>query len=89
MKDVMTTLLNTDETNFESILIENEELIMEPLLDDDAVMDEDSIYDVGMNREERFERYESVMLERERKVVNKNVENILRAMREFVLSRRP
>jgi len=56
MKDVMTTLLNTDETNFESILIENEELIMEPLLDDDAVMDEDSIYDVGMNREERFER---------------------------------
>jgi len=89
MKELTTRLINTDEANYESILIENEELIMGPLLDDDAVMDEDSIYDVGMNREERFERYESAMLDRERKVVNKNVEKILRTMREFVLSRRP
>ena len=89
MKDVVSTLLNADESNYEKILLENEELIMEPLLDDDAVMDEDSIYDVGMTREERFERYENAMLDREEKAINRNVKKILGAMREFVLKRKP
>jgi hypothetical protein len=89
MKDVVSALLNADESKYEQILLANEELIMEPLLDDDAVMDEDSIYDVGMTREERFDRYEKRMLVREEEAFNRNVKKILGTMREFVLSRRP
>eukprot|EP00979_Chaetoceros_neogracilis_P014596 scaffold4777_cov256-Chaetoceros_neogracile.AAC.11 len=89
MKDVVSALLNADESKYEQILLANEELIMEPLLDDDAVMDEDSIYDVGMTREERFDRYEKRMLGREEEAFNRNVKKILGTMREFVLSRRP
>ena len=61
---------------------------MEPLVEEDAVMAEDSIYTRGMTREERFERYESEMVEREGKALNVSVGRILGAMREFVMSRR-
>jgi len=71
------------------ILSKNTNLLLEPLEEDDAVgMDEDSIYDAGMTRDERFGRYELVMRERERKAVNKSVKRVLEAMREFVMERR-
>ena len=88
MKELMGNLVLADESEINRILGENEDLLMEPLLDDDAVMDEDSIYDRGMTRDERFDRYEEVMLERESKAVNGNVQRILSAMRVFVMSRR-
>ncbi len=88
MKDLMTNLLNADESQMQNLLLENEELLMEPLLFEDAVLDKNTIYDRGMSKDERFDRYESVMLEREEKAVNKNVGRILCAMREFVMSRR-
>ena len=54
------------------ILSKNVDLLLEPLEEEDAVgMDEDSIYDPGMTRDERFGRYEFVMREREAKAVNK------------------
>lgn len=89
MKEVMSNLLSADESDYERILLENEDLIMEPLLEDDAVMDEDSIYELGMTREERFERYELTMMDREAKAVNKSVQKILSSMRLFVMSRKP
>mmetsp|Transcript_7693 Transcript_7693/g.11277 ORF Transcript_7693/g.11277 Transcript_7693/m.11277 type:complete len:169 (+) Transcript_7693:58-564(+) len=90
MKELMGKLLtkSDDPDAMNDILLENEELIMEPLEDENAVMGEDSIYDVGMTREERFEKYESVMVEREEKALNKSVVSILGAMKEFVTSRR-
>lgn len=88
MKDLMTNLLNADDSRMQNLLLENEELLMEPLLEDDAVLDKDSIYDRGMSMEERFDRYESAMVEREEKAVNKSVARILVAMREFVMIRR-
>lgn len=72
-----------------SILSKNTDLLLEPLEEDNAVgMDEDSIYDAGMTRDERFERYESVMREREAKAVNKSVKKVLGVMREFVMQRK-
>jgi hypothetical protein len=41
-----------------------------------------------MTVEERFEKYETVMLAREEKAVNKKAARILAGMREFVMSRR-
>ena len=84
----MTNLLNADDSLLPKLLLEHEELIMEPLVEEDAVMAEDSIYTRGMTREERFERYESEMVEREGKALNVSVGRILGAMREFVMSRR-
>lgn len=90
MQELMGKLINANTENDEipALLMSNEEFLMEPLEDDDAVMDEDSIYDLGMSREERFERYNKVMQEREEKAVNKKVEVILKIMREFVMSRK-
>ena len=73
--------------DFLHFMLENEELLLEPLLEDDAVMDEDSIYDLGMNRDQRFERYSQVMLEREETAVNATVKRVLSQMRQFVSSR--
>jgi hypothetical protein len=88
MRDLINELLNADETKFQSLLLENEELLMDPLLNDDAVLEKDTIYEKGMTVEERFEKYETVMLAREEKAVNKKAARILAGMREFVMSRR-
>ena len=87
----MSSLLNAggEAELMSKILLENEELLMEPLLDDDAMYDVDSIYERGMSLDERFNRYESELLGREAKAVNGNVANLLATMRAFVTSRRP
>ncbi len=92
MKDLMNTLLqnvslvdqNENKDKLISILQEHSDLILEPLNDDDCVMDEDSIYDPGMTREERYVRYDDVMEQRIEKAVNKSVKRILEVMKEFV-----
>ena len=91
MKELMNTLLENslkDDEAINSILLENEQLLLEPLTEDDAVMDEDTIYDPGMSRDQRFETYSKVMLEREETAVNATVKRVLSLMRQFVLSRR-
>ena len=98
MKEVMNTLLQKvsldedEKTANEKILLfilnEHSELILEPLVDDNAVMDEDSIYDPGMTKDERFERYDTVMNQRIDKATNKSVRKILTLMKEFVSSYR-
>ena len=91
MKELMNLLLENpleDDESIKSILLEHEELLLEPLNEDDAVMDEDSIYNQGMTRDERFERYSEVMAQREYKATNPTVKRILSCMRQFVLDRR-
>lgn len=94
MNELMGKLLKAD-TNPESdelqtLMLGEEELIMEPLEEEKSVgiMEEDSIYEEGMTREERFDRYDEVMEERLEKAVNKKVEVILTELRKFVSSRR-
>jgi hypothetical protein len=88
MKELMSTLLTSEPEKYDAILLNHEELIMEPLNDDDAVLDEDSIYEPGMTREERFDRYNNAMSTREAAAVNASVKQILSKMRFFVMSRR-
>lgn len=91
MKELMSKLLASaaEETEaINSILEDNAELILQPLVEEDGVMEPDSIYTPGMTREERFDRYEEVMNEREAKAVNKSVHRILGLMRDFVATKR-
>ena len=88
MKELMSNLLTSEPEKYDAILLDHEELIMEPLNDDDAVLAEDSIYEPGMTREERFDRYDSAMSTREASAVNASVKQILSKMRSFVMSRR-
>ncbi len=92
MKELMNTLLDNveiesdNDENLIAILDNHANLLLEPLIDDDAVIEKDSIYDVGMNKEERFMRYNEVMGERIEKAVNKSVKRVLMVMREYVLN---
>jgi hypothetical protein len=88
MKELMSKLLltNTPE-EIDEILHQNEDFLMEPLIQEEAILDKDSIYEVGMTVKERFERYNSVMVQREQQAVNDQVRRILASMREYVMSR--
>jgi hypothetical protein len=96
MKELMNKLLqnvsledDNDNANIlGSILDQNRELLLEPLNEDEAVMDEDSIYEPGMSREERFDRYDQVMEQRIEKSMNKSVTRILSVMRDYVSEQR-
>ncbi len=70
------------------ILDQNSDLLLEPLNEENAVMDGDSIYEPGMSRDERFDRYDQVMEERIEKALNKSVRRILSTMKEYVSSKR-
>lgn len=74
-----------DDKKIRDILSQNKALLLDPLINDEAVQDEDSIYAPGMTREARFDRYSEVVQERENNAVNASVKRILRLMREFVL----
>jgi hypothetical protein len=71
-------------------LINAKEYLLEPLEhdDDSAVLDPDSIYDPGMTRQQRYDRYRTVMAERvaRAKKTNPKVQRVLNEMMEFVLS---
>jgi len=103
MKELMNTLLqkvsldeiesngdgeNKNDAALYDILDQNSELLLEPLNDADAVMDRESIYDPGMSRDERFDRYDQVMEERIEKASNKSVRRILSTMKDYVSSKR-
>jgi hypothetical protein len=88
MKELMSKLLLANAPGDRSkILLENEDFLLEPLVQEEAVLEKDSIYEVGMTVRERFERYNSVMIQREQQAVNDQVKGILVSMREFVMSR--
>jgi len=87
MKELMSQLLLVESPlEIDEILRQNEEFLMEPIITDGSVLEKDSIYEVGMTIQERFDRYNSVMKQREHQAVNGQVKNILAAMREFVMS---
>lgn len=79
---------NSNKSLLISILDKNSELLLEPLVDDNAMMDEDSIYEPGMSRDERFIRYDEVMEQRIQKATKLSVRKILSVMREYVYEQR-
>mmetsp|Transcript_8952 Transcript_8952/g.10706 ORF Transcript_8952/g.10706 Transcript_8952/m.10706 type:complete len:90 (+) Transcript_8952:337-606(+) len=67
-------------------LLEHEDFLLEPLEDDDAVLDEDSIYTPGMTRDERYETYRKSMEGRLQQARDPTAKKVLIALMEFTLS---
>ena len=88
MQTLMSELLNVaDEPEaMAAVLSSNKELLIEPLEDDEAVLETDSIYKPGMTRNERYQIYRTTMEERIATARNSNVRVVLRNLADFVLS---
>eukprot|EP00591_Stephanopyxis_turris_P003232 CAMPEP_0195510354 /NCGR_PEP_ID=MMETSP0794_2-20130614/3022_1 /TAXON_ID=515487 /ORGANISM="Stephanopyxis turris, Strain CCMP 815" /LENGTH=190 /DNA_ID=CAMNT_0040637761 /DNA_START=55 /DNA_END=627 /DNA_ORIENTATION=+ len=86
MKSVMSDLLRDDDPLvIREILEQNEDFLMDQINDLNAVLEPESIYHPDMDKQQRFDRYETVMKERVSAASNGRVRNILKAMLDFVL----
>lgn len=88
MQEIVNKLLDSSDQpeTMQSILQQNKEFLLEPLEDDDAVLEPDSIYRAGMGRNERYQTYEESMKERMEKARNEAAKNVLSALMEFVIA---
>uniref|UniRef100_A0A6U1RZB9 Uncharacterized protein n=1 Tax=Cyclophora tenuis TaxID=216820 RepID=A0A6U1RZB9_CYCTE len=67
-------------------LRQHQEFLIEPLENDDAVLDPDSIYAPGMDRTQRYQIYRQEMQKRIDNARYKRAKHILQTMMTFVLS---
>ena len=83
-----TLLLNAADSDqaMQELLNDASDLLLEPLEDDDAVLETDSIYTPGMTRKERYETYKATMDERIQTARNSTVRVVLQKLTDFVLS---
>ena len=89
MQELMSQLLQAaehDQAMMTQLLESSKELLLEPLEDEDAVLETDSIYRVGMTRTQRYQRYRQTMDERIQSARNPNVRKVLQTLSDFVLS---
>ena len=88
MQELMSNLLNSagDEAATTTLLEESRDLLLEPLEDDDAVLEKDSIYKPNMTRQERYATYRATMQERMQSARNSNVRAVLQKLSEYVLA---
>ena len=88
MQELTNELLNCvdNPSEMQEILKESQDFLLEPLEDDDAVLDPDSIYTTDMSRGERYKAYRASMEERVRSAKNPTVRTVLETMKDFVLS---
>ena len=59
--------------------------LLEPLEDDDAVLDADSIFTSNMSRAQRYQTYQKNMEERIQKARTPQAQKVLTAMNDFVI----
>eukprot|EP00977_Amphora_coffeiformis_P001394 scaffold287_cov173-Amphora_coffeaeformis.AAC.8 len=88
MQTLMSELLNVvDEPDAMAVILSsNKDLLIEPLEDDEAVLEIDSIYKPGMTRSERYQVYRTTMEERIATARNPSVRVVLQNLADFVLS---
>ena len=88
MQDLMSSLLDVagDQDATTGVLESWKEFLLEPLEDDNAVLEADSIYKSGMTRAERYQTYRATMEERIQSARNSTVRNVLQKLSDFVLS---
>lgn len=82
-QDMLSDINNDDKV--QELLEKAKQFLLEPLENDDTVLDQDSIYDPGMTREERYERYRTTMEVRIGKAKRGNLKKLLQNMNDFVL----
>jgi hypothetical protein len=88
MKEITNEMLNAYPNRDQMLLIlqSHEEFLLEPLEDDLAVQDVDSIYRNCTNRTERYRRFEQSMVDRQRSVRDESVRQVLTMLNDFILS---
>jgi hypothetical protein len=88
MKQITNEMLNAfpNHGHMLHILQSHQEFLLEPLEDDMAVQDVDSIYRTCANRTERYRRFEQSMTDRLHSVRDESVRQVLMALKNFVLS---
>jgi hypothetical protein len=75
-----------DPEQVQVILQANREFLLEPLEDDDAYLDPDSVYTANMSRAERYQAYRTTMEKRLATAKNPSVRQVLTALFDFVMS---
>lgn len=76
----------SDVETMQDILQENKDFLLEPLENNDAFLDADSIYASSMTRDERYSAYRNSMQDRLSKSKSPQARMVLTAMMEFILS---
>ena len=83
VNDLMDVVGSDEET--ETILQKYKDFLLEPLDDDEAVLDPDSIYNSTMDRTARYQAYAKSMESRIKSARNSSARSVLESMRDFVL----
>jgi hypothetical protein len=89
MQQLMSEMLeavNKGDDGMKQVLETHKEFLLEPLEDDEAVLDVDSIYTPQMTRQERYQAYKKEMQKRIERASDPNAKSVLQNMLEFVLS---
>lgn len=75
-----------DDTKIQEIIANSRDFLLDPLENEFAVVDPDSIYEPGMTRAERYIRYRETMDDRIRNAKNGSVKKMLQMMKDYVLN---
>jgi hypothetical protein len=75
-----------DDTKIQEIIEDSKDFLLDPLENEFAVVDPDSIYDPGMTRAERYIRYRETMDERIINAKNGSIKKMLQSMKDYVLN---
>jgi hypothetical protein len=88
MKQITNAMLHVvpDHDKIVTILQDNQDFILEPLDDDMAVQDVDSIYLSCRNRTERYRTFQQSIHQRLTSVQDRAVRQVVTALLDFVLS---
>ncbi len=88
MQEIVSQLLDSSNQPevMKTILQQNKDFLLEPLEDDQAVLEPDSIYRAGMDKNERYQTYEASMKERIEKARNSATKTVLTALMDYVIS---
>lgn len=94
MKEITQQLLDvaempgrgSDDEMMLRVLQDNVDFLLEPLEDEDAVLEPDSVIQGDMKRAERYRAYRESMQERISKARNPSAKTVLTALRDFVVS---
>jgi len=91
MKQVMADLLlhANDPVQRQSILNENVDFLLEPILDEDCVQEDDSIYLNCRTVTERFAAFDAQLAQRLTTARDPAVQTVLQALRDFVMQQQP
>lgn len=90
MNELMSDMLRcvNDDRAMKEVLSRYDEMLMEPFQEDyDPDFETDSIYEVGMTKQDKILRYEKVISERIESAQNGSVKTILQRMKCYVLER--